>query len=367
MNAKKEWELAEAMTLGVFDEDNWVTINGTHVLIGEGGEIKGGPGALKNYKKGEKSSKKSDGKTTSSFSRKDGESYRDFMNRSAKEANSMITAGKSEGAMGPKDIDAALSKGGEKELADSLDKLPVGSKVSFSGEDTFGEFETYAVKWDSDRWYAISKYTSGNEKGQWFNETKTSPGSNIAYWANRSQEDKPKDEMSKDSASEEMSLIMDMMAGDYSPDQPRDENGMWTSGGGATYSETDYASSTDKINEISFSMNNGGEVGERWKEVRDILKGLPEGTVMTQTLDRGYKVQYTKTGSDEWTGTDGYKTNSKTASMSWVGYGHKPYVSFTGKDDAPSLEDIKSSQTAAVNGQLSQWLAGAEAKRKGRY
>lgn len=56
MDAKKEWAMIDGMMNGAFDEDNWVTINGTHVLIGEGGEIKGGPAALKNYKKGEKAS-----------------------------------------------------------------------------------------------------------------------------------------------------------------------------------------------------------------------------------------------------------------------------------------------------------------------
>ena len=49
MDAKKTWALTEAMLNGIFasDEDRWVTINGSHVLIGEGGEIKSGPANLK--------------------------------------------------------------------------------------------------------------------------------------------------------------------------------------------------------------------------------------------------------------------------------------------------------------------------------
>lgn len=49
--ANKEWELTQNMMLGQFtaDDDRWVTINGTHVLIGEGGEIKGGPDGIKEH------------------------------------------------------------------------------------------------------------------------------------------------------------------------------------------------------------------------------------------------------------------------------------------------------------------------------
>ena len=49
--ANKEWELTQNMMFGQFtaDDDHWVTINGTHVLIGEGGEIKGGPDGIKEH------------------------------------------------------------------------------------------------------------------------------------------------------------------------------------------------------------------------------------------------------------------------------------------------------------------------------
>lgn len=49
MNANKEMRKVMDMLSGVFDADegNWVTINGTHVLIGEGGEVKSGPSNLR--------------------------------------------------------------------------------------------------------------------------------------------------------------------------------------------------------------------------------------------------------------------------------------------------------------------------------
>lgn len=49
MNANKEMRKVMDMLSGVFDADegDWVTINGTHVLIGEGGEVKSGPSNLR--------------------------------------------------------------------------------------------------------------------------------------------------------------------------------------------------------------------------------------------------------------------------------------------------------------------------------
>lgn len=51
MEANKQWEIIQGMMVGQFtaDDDHWVTINGTHVLIGEGGEIKGGPDGIKKH------------------------------------------------------------------------------------------------------------------------------------------------------------------------------------------------------------------------------------------------------------------------------------------------------------------------------
>lgn len=136
-------------------------------------------------------------------------------------------------------------------------------------------------------------------------------------------------------------------------------------GGGASFSAKESAKT---INAISSSMNNGGEVGERWKKVRDILQAAPVGTVMTQTGNRGVKFQYEKTGEDEWTSTtDGYKSDSKTQSMSWVGNGNKPDVEFHTKDKAPTRDEVKDAQNAAVSGQLDQWIRGAAARKSARF
>ena len=143
-------------------------------------------------------------------------------------------------------------------------------------------------------------------------------------------------------------------------------DGKFSSSPGAGGGKFSHSGSAKTINDISSSMNNGGEVGERWKEVRDILQSAPVGTVMTETGSRGAKFQYEKTGEDEWTSaTDGYKSTDKLLSMSWVGQGHKPSVEFHTKDTAPTKQEIKDAQTAAVNGKLDQWLAGSTRKSAG--
>lgn len=63
--AKDEMSLVMDMTAGVFDADegDWVTINGTHVLIGEGGEVKSGPAGLKGKTMSKAESSKSSSKS----------------------------------------------------------------------------------------------------------------------------------------------------------------------------------------------------------------------------------------------------------------------------------------------------------------
>lgn len=59
------YEIVHNMTNGVFsqDDDHWVTINGTHVLIGEGGEIKGGPEGIKKHYEGKSGKSENKGQT----------------------------------------------------------------------------------------------------------------------------------------------------------------------------------------------------------------------------------------------------------------------------------------------------------------
>lgn len=109
------------------------------------------------------------------------------------------------------------------------------------------------------------------------------------------------------------------------------------------------------INAISMSHNNrGGDTENDWKKVRDTLEAAPAGTVMIQTGDRGAKYQFTKGEDGQWHGS--WDSDSKTLSMGWVGQGHRPEVEFTTPDKALSKEQIKDTQTAAVNGKLNQQL-----------
>lgn len=109
------------------------------------------------------------------------------------------------------------------------------------------------------------------------------------------------------------------------------------------------------INAISMNHNNrGGDTENDWKKVRDTLEAAPAGTVMIQTGDRGAKYQFTKGEDGQWHGS--WDSDSKTLSMGWVGQGHRPEVEFTTPDKALSKEQIKDTQTAAVNGKLNQQL-----------
>lgn len=114
-------------------------------------------------------------------------------------------------------------------------------------------------------------------------------------------------------------------------------------------------SAAKKINDISMNHNNrGGDTENDWKQVRDTLEEAPVGTTMIQTGDRGAKYQFTKGEDGKWHGS--WDSDSKTLSMGWVGQGHRPSVEFTTPDKALTNEQLKDTQTAAVNGALNQRL-----------
>ena len=116
-------------------------------------------------------------------------------------------------------------------------------------------------------------------------------------------------------------------------------------------------SSAERINAISKHHNNGGSEGEDWKKVRAELDNAPTGTVMIQTGNRGAKFQYEKQADGNWKNTNtGYVQNSKTVSMSWVGFGVRPQVEFTTSKNALTNEQVKDTQDAAVSGRLNQAL-----------
>lgn len=74
-----------------------------------------------------------------------------------------------------------------------------------------------------------------------------------------------------------------------------------------------------------------------------------------------------KSGPDEWTttGRHKYKSSSRIASMSMAGPGYLPRVEFSsGRENAPTEEEVSNSQSAALSGRLSQALRGAEAARR---
>lgn len=137
-----------------------------------------------------------------------------------------------------------------------------------------------------------------------------------------------------------------------------DNLGRFASAGAAGGGAFSAAGAAGRINAISDRMNNGGGKKDDWKEVRDVLQSAPKGTIMTQTGNRGAKLQYEKTGDDEWSDNDGYKCSSKIQSMTWAGEGYKPQVQFDTKQTAPTKRQVKDSQTAALNGQLDQWNRG---------
>jgi len=115
--------------------------------------------------------------------------------------------------------------------------------------------------------------------------------------------------------------------------------------------------SAKKINDISKNHNNGGgNRKEDWKQVRDALDAAPADTTLITTGDRGMKFQYTKNKDGVWRSSDGYETDSKGISMSWVGNGYRPQVELTSAKNALTNDQIKDTHTNAVNGVLNQRL-----------
>ena len=380
MNAKKEWELTQGMMMGTFDEENWKTINGTHVLIGEGGEIKGGPAALRNYKKGEKSSKKSEAKSepkgAKSMNYKEMEKEviennnrlreiqkkgdkatkaerqeeRELIQRSHELKTEMDDRwNKAEGKAAPKATKKTTEKkSGSSEKSYSRNKKDAFNHVvkkDFHFDDLkYKNSDDYDF-FDNDRGSlsvgaiedALSKaYEAGVQKARTSKKGSITSAQierdvkkNTKEWVGFSLEDKNRDgydywsnergsfsnydlshalqsmygqgyssgdHISTDSAAE-IALVMDMLTGDYDPDQPRDEKGMWTSTGGSAYNSAEVSGGPEyhgkvgkvKYRDLEFDVDENGNVKSGPKE---LLEGLKHPKEPGKDLKQGDLVVY---------------------------------------------------------------------------
>lgn len=142
MKTEDEMKLVMDMTSGVFDDDGWKTINGTHVLI-EGGEITKGPSALTGQKSTGKKSSASKTHTEASLKRMTkaqilhelqslGSSYDELETTSKESLINMVLKKQNENSSGSK--------------ASSSTKSAGSSKASYKA----GSYEDKGVKFEID-------------------------------------------------------------------------------------------------------------------------------------------------------------------------------------------------------------------------